>query len=67
MRKKLYYAETGMGATLLLAENEDSALAEALRCAGTAHGVKAVRAATDSDIAWVSAMGGRVPKIRSEA
>lgn len=67
MKKKLFYAETGMGVTLLVADDEDSARSEALRRVGTVHGVHTVREATNRDIAWVSSMGGYVPKIRSKA
>lgn len=65
MAKKLYYASTGCGACIRLAEDEDDAYEKVLREVGTANGVNDVREATEQDIAWVRGMGGYVPKLPS--
>lgn len=65
MAKKLYYASTGCGAYIRLAEDEDDAYEKVLREVGTANGVNYVREATEQDIAWVREMGGYVPKLPS--
>lgn len=57
----LFYASTGLGATLVKAEDEDEAYEKTLRKVGTYNGVKEVRKATERDIEWVRAMGGYVP------
>lgn len=63
MKTKIYYANTGIGCTLLTAVSLPSAKSKAMREVGTRAGVKEVRLATEQDIAWVRGMGGRVPKI----
>ena len=60
---QLYYAETGLGACIRVANDEDEAYEKLLKEVGTANGIQELREATDRDIAHVKAMGGRVPKI----
>lgn len=63
MSTKLYYVTTGMGACLELAESKDIAYKNVLREVGTSWGVRNVREATETDVAWVKAMGGYVPEL----
>lgn len=60
-----YYAETDMGATLIVAGSVESAHKKARERVGSYNRVHLVRKATAQDIAWVSAMGGVVPDTRS--
>lgn len=53
-----YYVTTGLGATIVYADDTETARAIALRRAGEYAGVQSVRPATAEDIAWVRAMGG---------
>lgn len=55
-----FYAETGLGACVREAENEQVAKQVILRECGTFAGINVIRKATKKDIAWVEAMGGRV-------
>ncbi len=61
-RNRLYYVSTGLGATLVVAEDQDSAEEKTLRKVGTYNGVQDCREATEQDIEWVRAMGGYVPQ-----
>lgn len=63
----LYYVETGIGCCIRRARSEDQALEDALREVGTWNGIKAVRLASEADLAWVRGMGGRVPKDYEES
>lgn len=58
----IYYAETGMGCTIVEAFDEQEARSQVLQEVGTYHGVSLVRKATKEDIAWVHVMGGWVPE-----
>lgn len=60
---KLFYVSTGMGCCIMKARDEDHARKQALIEVGTMRGVREVREATESDIAWVRGMGGRIPKL----
>lgn len=61
-RNRLFYVSTGLGVTLVVAEDEDSAEEKTLRKVGTYNGVQNCREATQGDIAYVKAMGGYVPQ-----
>ena len=63
MTMKLYYVTTGMGACLCKAESDVEAHDKVLREVGTNWGVRSVREATETDIAWVKTMGGYVPEL----
>lgn len=58
---KVYYVQTGMGATLVEASTENAARSIVLREVGTYNGIQVSRLATDEDIQWVNAMCGGVP------
>jgi hypothetical protein len=60
-KQKLFYVETGIGCSLMLAEDEDHAWTKARQAVGTYNGVNRVRKATKQDIAWVEGMGGYNP------
>ena len=66
MTMKLYYVTTGMGACLREAESDVEARATVLREVGTNWGVRSVREATETDIAWVKSMGGYFPNCYAE-
>lgn len=55
-----YYAETGIGATLVRARDIEAARRAVLRDVGTYNGVQRIRVATKEDKAWVQAMSGAV-------
>ena len=64
---KYYYAETGMGACIRVAENIDSARKQILREVGTANGIQIIREATKFDIDRVTVMGGLIPELPKAA
>jgi hypothetical protein len=66
-KRKLYYAETGLGATLVVSTTDNAAYHAALRRAGTDAGVQLIREATQEDIANIRSMGGYVPSVKSNA
>jgi len=55
-RLKTYYAETGIGCTLVEAESEERALHLLLIDVGLCSSVSRIRVATEKDIAWVKSM-----------
>jgi len=55
-----YYVDCGMGCTLINASDSDKAEAFAQSLFGLLNGPYWVREATDEDLAWVEAMGGRI-------
>jgi len=63
-KNKLYYAETGMGATMIVATTENAAHNKVLKKVGTENGVQLVREATAKDIASVKAMNGYIPDVK---
>ena len=54
----IFYVETGIGCALIKASSADQAEKKAIIEVGTHNGVQLVREVTESDIAWVEAMGG---------
>ena len=58
---KIFYVETGFGATLVEASTLNAAGNSILREVGTYNGIHLVRLASDEDILWVHNMGGTVP------
>lgn len=61
--KKLYTYENSRGLTLIAAMNDEDAKILALRDSGPGDAPRNIREATEDDIAWVKAMGGRVPDV----
>ena len=62
---KLFYAETGVSCCIVADRDADRARRQVLREVGTHAGVGAVHEATEDEIAWVAAMGGHVPEVKS--
>ncbi len=58
----LYYAETGQGACIREARTETQARNLILQEVGTFSGIQVLRKASATDVAWVRAMGGRIPE-----
>ena len=61
MSTKTYVYDCDLGQALITANNLEEARDEAVSYAGRHTHVRNVRLATDHDIEWVNAMGGRVP------
>jgi hypothetical protein len=62
----VYWLSTGCGVCLSEGKDEDETYERVLREVGTRNGVQEIREATASDIAYVKAMGGYVPKAAKE-
>jgi len=62
-KEKLFYVKTGLGCGIRAGFAGRQVVREELRYAGIHSGVQIVRKATPTDIAWVKAMGGHIPKI----
>ena len=58
----LFFAKTGRGVCIRAGTDIDEVEQKLLREVGTRDGVQDIRIATESDIAHVRGMGGRVPQ-----
>lgn len=61
--KKLYYVETEVGCGIKKAETATKAKKQVIKELGSLIEIQVVREATEEDIAWVTGMGGYVPKL----
>ena len=55
-----YYAETGVGCTIIEAKSIEVARTKVLREVGTMAGIQVIRKATKADLAWVYSMQGKI-------
>ena len=61
--ENLYYYESGLECSLIVAPDLKTAEEEALKIVGTFNGVQTIRLATTEDVNFIASMGGYVPSV----
>lgn len=66
MKMKLYYFESRLGCGIRAFKDGHSASIGILKEVGEGNGLKFVKEATQTEIAWVRGMGGYIPEVKDD-